>query len=234
MEQDEHVFTEFKKFMSEALTRSPEEVVAYEEYIVRMTRPINEKNSYLEAVWKPWAEKAKYFGHSDFAALRSVDRPLLIRARNSRKYSFAIPNEQALEVLKQHAPIIEIGSGSGYWAFLLRQKGVDVLAVDNMSETFEKRWLSDIVVKDGTTFLKSNNGCANRTLLLCWPRDADNIIEAFQGDTIIWIGEIGGSTWYFQDDALEEWEMKQEVMIPTWPGVHDTMNVYKRKKYIKF
>jgi hypothetical protein len=46
------------------------------------------------------------------------------------KYSWAIPNDQALNIISQFSPIVEIGSGKGYWASLLRKIGVDILCYD--------------------------------------------------------------------------------------------------------
>src|SRR5712675_189481 len=45
-------------------------------------------------------------------------------------FSWAVPNAPALEVLAAHAPLVECGAGMGYWAALLRARGVDVLAYD--------------------------------------------------------------------------------------------------------
>ncbi|EGZ05756.1 hypothetical protein PHYSODRAFT_532741 [Phytophthora sojae] len=46
------------------------------------------------------------------------------------KYSWAIPDERALQIIKHYGPIVEMGAGSGYWARLLRLRGVDVVAYD--------------------------------------------------------------------------------------------------------
>lgn len=45
--------------------------------------------------------------------VREVLRPLIDR------YSCVIANENALETIAKYSPIIEIGAGSGYWAYLL-------------------------------------------------------------------------------------------------------------------
>ena len=45
-------------------------------------------------------------------------------------FAWAIPDEGALAVLAGHAPLLECGAGTGYWAALLRARGVDVLASD--------------------------------------------------------------------------------------------------------
>lgn len=46
------------------------------------------------------------------------------------KYAWAIPDERALTILKSFSPLIEIGSGKGYWAKLLQNRGVDIIGFD--------------------------------------------------------------------------------------------------------
>ena len=47
------------------------------------------------------------------------------------KWSWAIPNDQALVEIASHGPVLEIGSGLGYWAGLLSANhGVDIIATD--------------------------------------------------------------------------------------------------------
>ena len=48
----------------------------------------------------------------------------------ARLYAFAVPNTAALAELSTHAPIVEIGAGTGYWASQLKNMGVDVVAYD--------------------------------------------------------------------------------------------------------
>ena len=53
------------------------------------------------------------------------------------KYSWGIPDDRSLKILKEFEPLIEIGAGKGYWAKLLREYGVDIVAYDKFinSET---------------------------------------------------------------------------------------------------
>lgn len=39
------------------------------------------------------------------------------------KYAWAIPDERALKIIKHFSPIVEVGSGKGYWAAMLRKLG---------------------------------------------------------------------------------------------------------------
>jgi hypothetical protein len=48
-----------------------------------------------------------------------------------RMFACAIPSERALQaIVALNLPLLEVGAGSGYWARLLRARGVDVLAFD--------------------------------------------------------------------------------------------------------
>jgi hypothetical protein len=46
------------------------------------------------------------------------------------KYSWAIPDARSLAILQHFSPLVEIGSGKGYWASLLRKYGTDINAYD--------------------------------------------------------------------------------------------------------
>lgn len=47
-------------------------------------------------------------------------------------YAFAAPNSRALKALAELSPIVEVGAGVGYWALLLKQAGVVVVATDEL------------------------------------------------------------------------------------------------------
>src|SRR5579883_3024053 len=75
-------------------------------------------NPYLEVI----EELKKSFSDD---TLFAVARDVLVK-----KYSWAVPTEEALKTIAKCAPIVEIGAGSGYWASLLRARGVAVTAYD--------------------------------------------------------------------------------------------------------
>ena len=54
----------------------------------------------------------------------------LVRDPLSLAYSHAIPTDEALDTIAEHAPLVELGAGTGYWAALLRLRGCDVAAYD--------------------------------------------------------------------------------------------------------
>jgi hypothetical protein len=158
-----------------------------------------------------------------------------------RRYAFAIPTEAALSMLARFAPIVELGAGMGYWAHLLRRRGVDCLAFDaappdqlpNPHGLSAFTWTA--VQRGGIEVLRAH---ANRALLLCWPpyRDpfAARALTAYAGATLLYIGEAyGGHT---ADDSFfaqleRDWQPLQEVPLPNWPGTADRLVVYQRRPH---
>jgi hypothetical protein len=152
------------------------------------------------------------------------------------KYAWAIPNEAAITVFKQYAPIIEIGAGKGYWASLIRKADVDILAFDKYLENNyftdkETPWTE--ILKGDEQTIKDH---PNRTLFLCWPPYdnpmAYNCLMNYKGDTLIYVGEDeGGCTGddNFWKEIGANWKDIEGVKIPQWEGIHDYLLVYKRK-----
>ncbi len=161
------------------------------------------------------------------------------RAPMVQRYSWAIPCEEALQVLVALSPVVEMGAGTGYWTHLLRERGVDVVAYDQMppdgsdSNGFHRGatpWTSVLIGSP-----QMLEGHAHRTLLLCWPPMTDMAAEClrvYRGSTVVYVGEgNGGCT---GDDVFHEalgrnFVQKQEVCIPQWGGIHDYMTVWSRR-----
>lgn len=126
------------------------------------------------------------------------------RRELSYAYSWAIPNEAALRAIALHGPVVEIGAGGGYWAKLLRDRGVDVIAydpdpagggtgLDGQPRGWHDgtRW-SEVLLGDHTAVI----GHPDRTLLLVWPSYdlpwTDQVLDLYSGDTVIYVGEGSG------------------------------------------
>jgi hypothetical protein len=156
-----------------------------------------------------------------------------------RRYAFAIPSEAALASLARHAPIVELGAGTGYWAFLLRHRGVDCVAYDRAPpdqianpNRFQPLTWTRVERGDIDTLA----GHRDRALFLCWPsyRDpfAARALRAYAGTTLLYIGEpAGGHT--ADDDFFaqlaQHWLAVEQVALPNWPGTRDALTVYCRR-----
>jgi len=186
----------------------------------------------------------------------------LVQQPWAQSMSFGIPSEEALVRIAGYAPIVEMGCGSGYWSALLRQKGVPVVAIDlkppqrgaiaeesHLTSYYFTRAFTDIIQGD-TTLL---NKYSDHTLLLVWPsgdaeeQKSDSSVEwdkecllAYDGDTVIHVGEWHNSTVAVKEGGLTSsvafqelmettFECIERIMIPTWMWNRDALTIWKRK-----
>lgn len=164
------------------------------------------------------------------------------------RYAWAIPNEPALDALASVAPLVEIGAGCGYWAHLLRQRGVDIIAYDiqpPVDDGHRNFWcrthkgtiigLAWTTVLRGGPYVLRKGRHADRTLFLCWPPYhtpmAYVALRRYAGSTLAYIGEDDGCTGdeRFRKLLDTEWHEVHRVRIPQWDGLHDTLTIWKRK-----
>ncbi|AGM11393.1 AdoMet-MTase [Halogranum tailed virus 1] len=148
-------------------------------------------------------------------------------------YSWAIPNEEAISYIAELSPIVEIGAGKGYWAWMLQDAGASVRPID--IDPPEETWTT---VYEGTEeMLQRING--EPTLLLCWPpygepmaREALDTHAINGGTDVVYIGEgMGGCTGddVFHETLDERYALMKTIDIPSYEGIHDAVFHYKRK-----
>jgi hypothetical protein len=147
----------------------------------------------------------------------------LIRSHLVRKYAYSVPGEIALATVARYAPIVEMGAGTGYWARCLRERGVDVVAYDELGDQW-RAWfcasvLQDLEISHGvralvsqpdqtrsdpvlwTEVLKGGPSVlaqhAQRTLMLCWPDPWSGFDEAalleHRGEHLVFVGAPEGT-----------------------------------------
>ncbi len=155
-----------------------------------------------------------------------------------RKYSWAIPDEDAINEIVKYSPIVEAGAGTGYWAWLISQKGGDIIALDKFppatSYNYYNHNYQHFPVYYGDE--ESIKDYQDRTLMLCWcPYNNDmgyNHIRNYNGNHLILIGEEeGGCCGNDEMFSLieERFYLITNISIPQWDGIHDILKIYKRK-----
>jgi hypothetical protein len=157
-------------------------------------------------------------------------------------FAWAIPIDDAIEVLARHGPLVECGAGMGYWSALLRARGVDVVACDsappgrgaqNAYHRRTRRPWTEVRRASSTATARRH---ADRTLVLCWPPFDDDdasyaVLRAYQGDVVIHIGEpdegATGSVRFHRELRLN-WTLLETLDLPHWPRLRDRVMVYRR------
>lgn len=154
------------------------------------------------------------------------------------KYSWAVPNGELIDLMVDHSPIISIGAGTGYIERLAQKEGCEIECYDSIPpgtnvKNHYRHTVQYMEVKRGGPEVLV--GRPEVTLFLCWPPYDDPMafeaLRAFEGDTLIYVGEgWGGCTADdgFFEELQENWEFKKEVVIPRWYGIYDRCEVYVR------
>lgn len=149
-------------------------------------------------------------------------------------------------------PILDIGSGNGYWSYMLRHfpiadisgaKTLDVRAIDNQLSEYRVSWVKDTIKMDGLNYLKQNEQGKGCILLLVYPQATGNftgpVLKAFEGDTIVVAGTQNGNGFTaFQDQVVDEWvdknlpafQLTLRMPLPSFAGKDEALFVFQRKK----
>ena len=150
------------------------------------------------------------------------------KAAVARSFAWAVPTDEAIGLIAKTASrVIEIGAGSGYWAWMLRQAGVDVLAFD--TEPAAISW-HRVLRGDASAVAYY----PDRALFLCWPPYgtgmATTALETYRGNKLIYVGEwrLGcGEPALF--DAIErDWSWVAGAALPNWRGRYDAVAIFRR------
>lgn len=186
----------------------------------------------------PWEREYDLFAgllHGKFPSNEQALR--LARHALVLEYSWAIPNEEALELLASLSPLVEIGAGGGYWSWCLRERGATVVPYDLNPPPVGNHQATRVwrpVSKGGPRKLRKHADC---TLLLCWPPYnnpcAEQCLDWYEGDRIAYVGEWGGctATEAFHARLEAEWSQTHKVELPRWFGLHDHLTVWERKHF---
>lgn len=184
-----------------------------------------------------WAELSRYLINDkeiEYKRMDAQDRyPLQQRIIDT--YTWSIPDPKSIKFVRTFiqtmgstARVIEIGAGTGYWAWQLSQGGMHVMAYD--CAVYENSWYE--VRKGGPEILQYFDG-QDDILFLCWPEldngIATNCLKNFKGRRIIYIGhERFTGDKEFHAEVKEKWKLIAWRIKPSWYGVQDEIKVYDK------
>lgn len=76
---------------------------------------------------------------------------------------------------------------------------------------------------------------ASHALMLCWPPYGEpmamDALRGYRGQHVIYIGELGGGCTAddaFHSELATKWHFVEELPIPQWWGIHDSVYIYRR------
>ncbi|KAH7037373.1 uncharacterized protein B0I36DRAFT_359081 [Microdochium trichocladiopsis] len=166
------------------------------------------------------------------------------------------PTFESLEIIRVLAAgreVIDMGSGSGYWTFMLRQHGLPggCHPVDNAQSSWRVMWVDDTEIADGEKFLRQKRGGApDAVLLLVYPIVGGGVaggeeggftrslLRAYTGDTLVVVGTQNRNGYtgfrsqsmdeYMAREHGSEWTKVVQIPLPSFPGKDEAMFVFQR------
>ena len=176
-----------------------------------------------------------------YSVMRRASDAGLDRSSLCGRYSWSIPSPGSvawIAKLTADCGVVEIGAGSGYWAWQLSQAGVDVVAYDPHPVGEGNKYAKHgpyHPVRVGDQAAAAEHG--DRVLMLCWPSYcsdfAEQAVRAYPGDLLIYIGEDWGGC--CADDGFfklldAEWDAVGECPSHvTYSGIHCRLTAYARR-----
>ena len=162
-----------------------------------------------------------------------------LRRSACQRLAWAVPNEAALDAIEQawrnlqarvpEAGITELGCGSGFWAHLLRSRGLTISAYDDHSWEAMARTRWTTVTQGGPEVLSKHR----QDLLLIWPPNSDmpgRALDHWQGQELMLITEPSDSTCpAFLGRLDREFTLSSVTALPSWPGVYDQLEPWVRR-----
>ncbi|KAL6722250.1 hypothetical protein ACLMJK_001357 [Lecanora helva] len=165
-------------------------------------------------------------------------------------FGCVVPSYEALETIKHFTrarnkqaerAVIDMGSGNGYWTYMLRRLAVAVDAVDNQQSKYRTLWIDDTITAEGEKYLRDNGGCKEKVLLLVYPIvSADftaRILNAYKGDTIVVVGtqNANGYTAFrnqtiatYMSTRKRDFELIVQFPLPSFAGKDEALFVFER------
>lgn len=151
------------------------------------------------------------------------------RQKLVERYSWAVPNEDALVYLAEFDHLHELGAGSGYWANCIEDMGGDVTPIDK--DPPASTW-TDVHEQPVSNYL---HNIEDEPVLMVWPPHDDRMsyqVARASPSHILYVGEPrGGCTGCdeFFDRLDKEYGLVAKVDIPSYEGVNDNLFHYVRK-----
>ena len=152
-------------------------------------------------------------------------------------------SERKPDTQRRPRPIFDVGSGNGYWTYMLRRLGLDVRAIDSGVSAWRTVWIPDTIAADGVTYLREqgSGGGSDGVLLLVYPQVGGDFtgrcLRAYAGDSVVVAGTQNGNGFTgFGDETvdvwvareLDGWEKIVQIPLPSFAGKDEALYVFVR------
>lgn len=203
---------------------------------VDVLRRRNEMLAFHEAICPPVTEDLDEPEAMMLLASLCSTGVLDVREFLVHRYAWGTPTEAILRQIQATGPIVEMGAGAGYWAWLLRTLGADVVAYDAFAGPKRNLNVSSLSGISWTEVLVGGPGHlvdhSDRTLLLCWPPVGDMAFQClnyWKGDVLAYVGDPSVTAdESFHARLRQEFRLASRTRAPSWPGIPDSLTIWRR------
>lgn len=186
----------------------------------------------------------QWAGPDEDSARSHTSHPTLVVAMHH--FGCVCPSYESLEVVKavsRGKTVLDVGSGNGYWTYMLRRQGCDVLAIDNGQSDWRTLWIGDTIKEDGARYVQKRPRPETDILLLVYPvvglDFTTSILNAYKGDVICVAGTQNGNGYTaFKNETIDTWMARErpefgkvaQLPLPSFAGKDDALFVWRREK----
>jgi hypothetical protein len=128
----------------------------------------------------------------------------LMRDKYGVPIRYAAPTYEALMLLRDVAPVTELGAGDGFWLVRMRTAGIDCVGYDLEPQC-------EPVQRGDINAVKKHVG----TMLAVWPPDSDEIQSWIKGWRGSHIAVCADHARLEYGDALNDWELIKTLEMPS-------------------
>jgi len=231
-------------------------------YIIAKAIIEKNKDQILDEIKRFGPSGKEYPGDYDSEVEKSIIfSPLydfLRRDKFVSEYSWAVPSEKSINYMKQFIGgelALELGSGNGLWAKLLKDSGLNIIPTDpaiwSLDSTYNPNKEDKYIEVEKINHIQAIEKYHDANILIfIWPSYDENYaaeaVELFSGNKIIYIGEgKNGCTANdrFHELLDDEWrlvysdgcevnknESNKSYEIDRWTAIYDKIFFYIRIK----
>ena len=157
------------------------------------------------------------------------------REEHILRFSYAILNHRTIGLLRTLQPLLEVGTGLGYWAAELTGTGVNIIPTSH-GEHWVWRGIAPWLTIEDLDSEDAVRKYPDRNLLMCWPDLATEwpvrAARSFEGETLILVGENQDDGCTSYDEIAPELEkthqLERKIEIPQFYASWDDLEAWRR------
>ncbi|OAA72141.1 hypothetical protein ISF_01214 [Cordyceps fumosorosea ARSEF 2679] len=192
---------------------------------------------------------------ADTAAYTSIFDPKTATLSALKNFKTNAKKDSTLKILADGRNIADIGSGNGYWSYMLRAYGLKCHPVDNLQSIWRVSWVDDTAVSEGVNWLKRHENGKQMVLLLVYPvvggsisggvqgAFTRNLVNAYDGDTIAVVGtqNQNGYTGFkgltmaeYMEKEQPHWIKVVQIPLPSFGGKDEALFIFQRGERVSY